>query len=176
MSASFLAARFNRGDPPTSAPHPAAVSQGDALGAPVALLRYPAEAGPVGCAGALLRAYRSRGGTARSEALASRFHEHRRHGGGSLAQLIADGEIFGFPGSRTLWIPLFQFNPGELSARPSLRPILLEWRGVFDSTDIAAWFVDDNLWLGGRKPVDRLGTDPADVLGAARADRFIATG
>jgi hypothetical protein len=75
-----------------------------------------------------------------------------------------------------LWFPTFQFEPQTLSLRPVVKTVIAELKSVFDMWELAAWFCEPNLWLGDRRPVDMVDGCPDCVLGAARADRFIALG
>jgi hypothetical protein len=46
---------------------------------------------------------------------------------------------------------------------------------VFDGWSMAVWYLQQNIWLDNRRPIDLLDRNPAAVLAAARGDRFIAT-
>ena len=160
-------------------PHPTAPNESDRPGREalterpaVAVDRRPSSAGFA----TLLGAYRSSGGTARGDDLARLRADHHRGGYVSLARLIAAGEVFGFEWRQTLWIPMFQFDPRDLSIKPALRQILAELAVDFDSWGLAAWFANGNTWLDGQRPLDLLDRDLPAVVDAARADRFIAAG
>ena len=77
--------------------------------------------------------------------------------------------------SQTL-LPLFQFDLQSSSLRPPIERVIAELTGVFDDFELAIWFAQPNSWLDGAMPVHVLGRDVPAVLGAARADRFVATG
>jgi hypothetical protein len=47
---------------------------------------------------------------------------------------------------------------------------------VLDNWTLAWWFTEPNAWLKGRRPVDMVDGQFSEVLGAARADRFVAVG
>ena len=120
----------------------------------------------------LLRAYRPSGGLARAEDIVAR----RAARGSSSAddpQGISDAICFEWNG--TLWLPWFQFEPASLSIRPGPARVIGELAPVFDGWAMASWFAATSVWLGGARPIDMLG-DINAVLGAARADRFIAAG
>ena len=74
------------------------------------------------------------------------------------------------------WLPSFQFEAGTGRLRPSCGAVIRELESVFDGWDLAQWFASGNIWLGNQRPVDLLDSCPECVLGAARADRFIAVG
>lgn len=124
----------------------------------------------------LLAAYRDSGGTARGDDVARLLEDHGLGDFIGLARLIATDEVFGFEWRRTLWIPMFQFDLHDLSARPSARKVLAELGDGFDGWARAAWFAQPNSWLQLRKPVDLMDSELQDVLSAARADRFISVG
>lgn len=124
----------------------------------------------------LLAAFRASGGTARADDL-ERLLEYRRSADGAhLSELVAGGGVFGFQWRHCLWIPMFQFDLADLSIRSGPQAVLRELSGDFDGWTRAAWFARPTAWLQGRRPVDLLASNLNAVLGAARADRFIAAG
>jgi hypothetical protein len=70
---------------------------------------------------------------------------------------------------------MFQFS-ADLRLKPGLKEVLAELASEYDGQRLAAWFVEPNAWLGEALPIDVLETNPGEVLQAARADRFVATG
>jgi hypothetical protein len=125
---------------------------------------------------AMRASYRATGGTARGDDLGRLLEDRRRGDGVSLARLIVSGEVFGFEWQRTFWIPMFQFELRDLSRKPGPRQVLAELASEFDGWTLAQWFAQPNCWLNERRPVDVLDANLPAVLGAARADRFIAAG
>jgi len=125
---------------------------------------------------AMRGAYRASGGTARGDDLARLLEDHRRGDRVSLARLVVSGEIFGFEWRRLFWVPMFQFEPRDLSLKRGPRQVLAELASEFDGWTLAIWFSQPNCWLNERRPVDVLDSNLPAVLGAARADRFIAAG
>lgn len=121
-------------------------------------------------------AYQATGGTARGDDLARLLEDHRRGDSVSLARLIVSGEVFGFEWQRLFWVPMFQFELRDLSLKPGPRRVLAELACEFDGWTLAIWFSQPNCWLNERRPVDVLDSNLPAVLGAARADRFIAAG
>ncbi len=91
-------------------------------------------------------------------------------------RLIVSGHVFSFAWHDTYWVPMFQFDPQDLSLRPATRQVLAELANDLDGWSIAGWFAASNPWLSQRRPVDLLDIDLPAVLQAARADRFVATG
>ncbi len=124
---------------------------------------------------AMRAAYQVTGGFARGDDLARLLEDRGRGDFASLARLIVGREVFGFEWRRALWIPMFQFS-ADLRLKPGLKAVLAELATEYDGQRLAAWFVEPNGWLEGARPIDALDADPAEVLQAARADRFVATG
>lgn len=125
---------------------------------------------------AMLSAYRATGGIARTDDLARMLNEHRRAGLDALAGLIAAGTVFGFEWGSDFWLPMFQFEPRDLSLKPAPRQVVAELADEFDGWGLAVWFAHPNCWLQDRRPVDLLNSQLSQVLEAARTDRFIAAG
>ena len=55
------------------------------------------------------------------------------------------------------------------------RSVVHELTDVLDNWMLAQWFTKPNDWLKGGRPVDLVSISFSKVLGAARADRFVAT-
>ena len=121
----------------------------------------------------MLRGFRASGG----------LHRGSRYAARARCCRMADDQNAGdvtpplyFEWGGELWFPAFQFNPADRSLRCAPAQIIAELAPLFDGWELAQWFVAPNLWLGDARPVDLLDIDPDGVVGAARADRFIATG
>jgi hypothetical protein len=125
---------------------------------------------------ALCAALRATGGLARGDELARWLEDRQRGDFVGLARLIAAGDVFSVAWQHSHWVPMFQFDLGDLSLRPAPRRVLAELPNKLDGWAIAAWFADPNPWLDKRRPVDLLEINLPAVLQAARADRFVATG
>lgn len=124
----------------------------------------------------MLAAYRATGGIVRTDDLARLLKDRPRVGMASLASLIRAGDVFGFEWRRSYWLPMFQFELRDLAVRSAPRQVIAELAADFDGLGLALWFAQPNSWLCDRRPVDLLNSQLNDVLDAARADRFIATG
>ncbi|TDP71078.1 hypothetical protein [Roseateles toxinivorans] len=124
----------------------------------------------------LQAAFRATGGTARADDLARLLEYRRSADGATLPELMAEGAVFGFRWRHCLWIPMFQFDLADLSIKRGPHAVLEELSNDFDGWTRAAWFARPTAWLQGRRPVDLLESNLNAVLGAARADRFIAAG
>ena len=120
-------------------------------------------------------AYQGAGGIARGDDLVRVLEESGRGSLAGLARKIVAGEIFGIEWGEAIWIPMFQFTE-ELLPKPGLKAVLAELASEYDGRRLADWFVEPNAWLEEARPIDVLDADPAEVLQAARADRFVATG
>lgn len=120
-------------------------------------------------------AYRASGGIARGDDLARLLGGHRSEFA-SLAGFLAQSAIFGFDWHETFWVPMFQLDLRDLSMRPGPLRVITVLAPVFDGWSLAVWFAQRNSWLQGRRPVDLLDDELADVLQAAGADRYIAAG
>ncbi|MEO8298319.1 MAG: hypothetical protein ABI574_10990 [Burkholderiales bacterium] len=123
---------------------------------------------------ALQAAYRGMGGIARARDLARQLHERQHSDVVSLTRLILAGEVFSFGWLDTFWVPMFQFDPTDLSRRPDVGQVLAELVAEFDGWRLAGRFVRPNGRLNDGRPIDLLEADLAAVLGAARRDRFVA--
>ena len=133
---------------------------------------YPTPLGFV----ALLSAYRPTGGTVRADDLSRHVRSEEPGHLTNLARKLVSGSILSYSWRQTLWVPLFQFSPNSSAVRSDVTRVMDELAGAFDSWEIAVWFVQPNSWLKGQRPLDVLDRLGADVLQAARADRFVAMG
>lgn len=125
---------------------------------------------------AVIGVYKTRGGTARADDLALLMQEKQKDNFVSVARQIAARDIFSFEWQCHYWIPMFQFNPHDLSVKQEVRRVVHELDGVLDSSTLAQWFAVPNVWLKGQRPVDMVDRQFSDVLIAARSDRLVATG
>ncbi len=121
-------------------------------------------------------AYLPSGGMMRIEDVA-RLMTYR--GSGSLASLtgqIAARQVLAVHFRDALWVPLFQFEFRSFGAKDSVRSVLAELAETLDNWALAVWFVEANLFLRGRRPVDIFDASLQAVIAAARGDRLIARG
>lgn len=93
-----------------------------------------------------------------------------------LAHWIVTREVLMLDFDSENYLPKFQFNFDRMTVRPGVRDVIAELRAPFDDWEIAQWFTRPNNWLEARSPAEAIGFSPADVLHAARADRFVAMG
>ena len=93
-----------------------------------------------------------------------------------LSRWIALRQVVSFEWQGQTWLPLFQFDRRDMSIDPQLAPIVAALRGVFDAWELAQWFARPNSALRELTPAEVFRDDPAQVLQAARADRFAIEG
>ena len=123
----------------------------------------------------MLAAYMWSGGIARHQEVASRLEETQAGTSSSLQRLLDSHAVFAFDWRGSLWLPMFQFQQPAMFVRPPSRKVLSELAGVFDGWSLAVWYLQPNIWLENRRPIDMLDKHPSAVVAAARGDRFIAT-
>lgn len=82
----------------------------------------------------------------------------------------AEGRIFAIEtGGHTLF-PAFQFSGDDGQPRPVIAEILAVLQPRLSGWQTALWFTGRNGWLGGKRPVDVLASNPSSVLEAARQE------
>lgn len=121
---------------------------------------------------ALGDAYKAAGGIGRGDVVSRLRAVQGRSTFINVAQPLAHDDIFGFEWEKSLWVPMFQFDPGDMSLMPAPRQVRAELGSEFDGWSVCAWFVEPNAWLAGRRPFDLLGSELEAVLRAARADHL----
>jgi hypothetical protein len=125
---------------------------------------------------AMIGAYQPSGGAVRADDFAMLLEERQKGNFVSLVKQIVSRDIFSFEWQNDFWIPMFQFHRGDMSVKQEARRVVHELTSVLDNWTLALWFTEPNGWLKGRRPVDMIDRQFSEVLGAARADRFVATG
>lgn len=123
---------------------------------------------------AMQKAFAPSGGLVRADDLVRQFRDRQRGDYVQLARMIAVGDVCSYEWQRILWLPMFQFDPHDLSVKQSARMVLDELGNEFEQWALAAWFARPNPWLADRRPVDLLRLNPLAVIEAACADRYIA--
>ncbi len=122
----------------------------------------------------MLDGFRSSGGLARLQEVAKLCEQRKGPDIAELSACLAHREIICFEWQSHGWLPLFQFNQVDMRLHPHVQRVVSELSCIYDPWDLAYWFSQPNPWLAGRAPADALRLDPATVLQAARADRFVA--
>jgi hypothetical protein len=121
----------------------------------------------------MLRAFRQSGGLARDQDVLEWLSGC---GGSAHAKAEDPAALICFEWTGKLWLPWFQFDRECGGLLPGPASVISELAPVFDGWGMASWFAQPNLWLGNGRPIDLLDVSLPHVLGAARADRFIAGG
>lgn len=116
----------------------------------------------------MLEAFRATGGTARAEIVGQLLQD--RHAGDtvSLAKLLNSGQLFGFEWRASLWIPMFQFDAGDLSLKAGVQRVRAELPPLWSGWTLASWFAAPNERFGGRNAADTIDLDLTAVVQAAR--------
>lgn len=125
---------------------------------------------------AMLGSYRCSGGLARAQEVLALLKRNCGSDLATLAKWIVKGKVISFEWQSELWLPLFQFNRIDMMPQPGLGHVLAELSAVYDPWELAHWFSQSNAWLADQTPAETLVSDPAAVLHAARADRFVMAG
>lgn len=122
----------------------------------------------------LLNGFRCSGGLARAPEVAARFKRRGVNDYSLLAAWLVKREVISIEWQSKIWMPLFQFHPTGMALRSGLSTVLAELVVVHNDWEVAAWFIQPNPWLANATPADSLVTCAAQVLDAARAERFSA--
>lgn len=139
-------------------------------------------AGTDACFVDMMRCYRCRGGLARELEVLLQL-QHRRSGCGAHS-IQAKGSIrpesferaIRFSWGGWTWLPLFQFINEDLSLRETPARVVNALGPEFNGWEVAQWFIERNIWLHDRRPIDVMDTEFGLVIEAARTDRFVAAG
>ena len=121
-------------------------------------------------------AFMRTGGLAMDDFVVDQIRRHASQPISVLAHWIVERIIVGFQWESRTLVPLFQFNPVDMTPWPGTCEIVRELIDVFDDWDLAVWFAQPNCWLGHESPVDAIKHNQPAVHQAARADRFITRG
>lgn len=119
----------------------------------------------------LLHAFFDSGGTLEAEAVDRLLLACRGAQAGGLSDLLATRQVFAFEWRHSLWVPMFQFDPNDLSVRPGSQRVRDELPVLWSGWNQASWFASPNIWLGGCTPVAVIHLALADTEAAARAWR-----
>jgi acyl-CoA synthetase (AMP-forming)/AMP-acid ligase II len=121
-------------------------------------------------------AYARNGGLASGDEVAQLLRWRSEQPISTLARWIVARTIVSFEWQSQTLIPLFQFDPSDMSPSAATVDVIRELSDVFDDWELASWFAQPNVWLHDAAPVVAIRKDQLGVLQAARADRFIARG
>ncbi|GGM16268.1 hypothetical protein [Nakamurella endophytica] len=91
-----------------------------------------------------------------------------KNAGSTASRWASRGEVFAVPaGDGSHRYPAFQFDQAG-RPRPVIADVIRVLEGVRDRRALALWFVSNNGWLDGARPVDLLADQPAAVIEAAQ--------
>jgi hypothetical protein len=82
----------------------------------------------------------------------------------------AEGRVFAVEAGGKTRFPAFQFSDDDGHPRPVLAEILKILQPRLSGWQTALWFTGRNGWLGAKRPVDVLASDPTAVVEAARQE------
>ncbi|MBT3067489.1 hypothetical protein [Rhodoferax sp. U11-2br] len=123
----------------------------------------------------MLKAYRHSGGLLRAPDVAARCRPHSGTDVHTLAGWVLHRQVLSFEWLSRIWLPVFQFQRADMSRQSGLAEVLAELVGLYDDWQVASWFARPNRWLQDALPADQMATAAADVIAAARAERFLPT-
>ena len=118
----------------------------------------------------------STGGCLSVRDLALRWECSERRSALLVDRWVSTRGVILIPGAPEVLLPAFQLDLETRAPRPAIHMVLVELAEVLDPVELTEWFVTPNLWIADRLPAELLLQDPRAVVGAARADRFIARG
>jgi hypothetical protein len=124
----------------------------------------------------MVDAYRRTGGLLSGAEIALLLRRHSTQPLSLLARWIVTRRVVSYVWRSEILVPLFQFDPDDMSLRRETGQVVDELADAFDDWELAAWFARPNSWLQDAAPVELIDVDQPAVLQAARADRFIARG
>ena len=123
-----------------------------------------------------LAMFSEHGGVAHADEVLQYLRPHCNQPMSMLARWIASRDVLSIDVHGEHWLPLFQFDLGVGSIRPEAVQLFTTLTPVFDACELASWFVEPNVWLGGVAPARKWSLDFQSVLQAARTDRYVALG
>jgi CheY-like chemotaxis protein len=81
-----------------------------------------------------------------------------------------EGKIFAVESGGQTLFPAFQFSDDDGQPRPVIAEILAVLQPRYSDWQTALWFTGRNGWLGARRPVDVLQSEPDAAVAAARQE------
>lgn len=121
----------------------------------------------------LLDAYRCCGGLARRSEVAGRVARRRPDGAAWLEDCLRRRALIALDWHSASWLPLFQFEPSDMSLREAVCRPSAQLGAVMDGWELAVWFVRPQCLLQHRPPLALLDTQPELVMDAARQEHFV---
>ncbi|MEO8523647.1 MAG: hypothetical protein ABI460_02900 [Caldimonas sp.] len=124
----------------------------------------------------VLQAISPLGGAVCCNLLVELLRQHTAQPVSILGPWITRRDLSHFVCDGRLCVPRFQIDIANARVRTGVAIVIAELGAILDDLEIVEWFASPNLWLGGAPPATMLHKNAADVVGAARADRFIFRG
>lgn len=120
--------------------------------------------------------YLRTGGLATGDSVAYLLRERCDQPISKLARWVVNRSVVAFEWRSALRIPLFQFSDDITVLQPAVTTVMKELADALTDWEIADWFVTPNAWLLDQRPCEAIRREPSDVIGAARAARFVTLG
>ncbi|SFM20862.1 hypothetical protein [Variovorax sp. OV329] len=121
-------------------------------------------------------AFQRTGGLLSGDEFADRLRERVLQPVSHVARWIVSNRVLSFSWRSQTLLPIFQFDPVDMTPSPSATAVVQELAGTLGDWDTALWFIEPNHLLNDAVPMDLLQAGAASVLSAARAERFFARG
>lgn len=112
-------------------------------------------------------AFNRSGGLLQGDVLTLSLRKFRDQPISTLARWIVNRTLVSFTWRSQTLVPLFQFDPADMSPRQEVEDVVRELSGALSDWEIAVWFARPNALLAGAAPVDMIGSDPMSVRRAA---------
>jgi len=109
------------------------------------------------------------GGLVSGDTLAMAMREFRDQPISTLARWIVDRTVIALHWQGHVLLPMFQFDPLDMSPRSDVRDIAQALAAMHSDWDVALWFAQPNARLDGATPIDVIERDFPAVLQAARS-------
>lgn len=116
------------------------------------------------------RAFLAEFGTLTSAEVASLASSRARNRAALANRWRAEGRIFAVQAGGQVLFPAFQFSDDDARPRPVIAATLALFKDRLSDWQTALWFTGRNGWIGARRPVDLLASDPEAVVEAAHQE------
>ena len=114
------------------------------------------------------------GGLVGGDAMAMAMREFRDQPISTLARWIVDRTVISLDWHGHVMLPMFQFDPIDLSPRSDVQSVAQALAATHPNWDVALWFAQPNALLDGEIPIDVIEHDFAAVMQAARSAASVA--
>lgn len=95
------------------------------------------------------------------------------HSNTALGPALLRREVVAIAWRHRLWFPVFQFRLPNWEPSPCVGEVVADLFPVLQGFDLLEWFLTPNAWLKDRRPLELLGSEPAQVRRAAQAERLL---